>query len=74
MGILFYLFIQPNKKMLLSITANMFSEGLLDFKQRGIMKELILDQNPILNKLISTYQLDSDVNLLYKNILDILNL
>jgi len=58
--------------MLLSIASKMYSEQIINKEQRGILKELILTNEPNLVHFLNLYENTSNSELLYDNIIKII--
>lgn len=63
--------IWPKSRMLLAIVSKMFKEGLLNKNQRGVLKDLIIDNDQRILNLLKQYEADGDRNVLYKNFLSL---
>jgi len=63
----------PKTRTLLSITSKMFREKMISHEQRGILKELVLDQNPNLYGYLSVYESNNNYKLLYENIIKLIS-
>ena len=63
------LLIQPKSRTLLSIASKMYKENLITSKQKGILKELILDDNKNLGMFLSLYEMNNNYKILYDNII-----
>jgi len=62
----------PKTRTLLSISSKMFREKIITHDQRGVLKELILDQNPNLYGYLSAYESNNNYKLLYENIIKLI--
>lgn len=59
---------QPKSKILLSIASKMYAEGIIDKEQRGILKDLILQNEPNLNQFLNNYESGESSDQLFSNI------
>ncbi len=57
----------------LSIIADMYNEELINVEQRGMLKELILDNDEKLKNYLETFHRIDDRSILYSSILDLLS-
>ena len=63
----------PKSRTFLSIISKMFNECLINENQRGILKEMIMDHNKVLNNILDEYEIDADSKKLYENIIQLAN-
>lgn len=61
----------PKSRTFLSIVSKMFNENYIDEYQRGILKEMIMDHNLALNKILEEYEIDADSKKLYESIIQL---
>lgn len=61
----------PKSRMLLAIVSKMSKEKLLNPSQRGILKDLIIENDPRILQCLRQYELDGDRKNLYKNYLNL---
>lgn len=59
----------PKSRTFLSIISKMFNDNYIDENQRGLLKEMIMDQNQYLDNILDEYEIDADSNKLYENII-----
>ena len=59
----------PKSRMLFAIVSKMSKEGVLNSKQRGILKELILDYDSRLVACLSEYDRAGNKDKLYRSLL-----
>lgn len=59
----------PKSRTFLSIVSKMFNENYINDYQRGLLKEMIMDQNQDLDYILDEYEIDGDSNKLYQNII-----
>ena len=64
----FFCKFKPKSKMLLSIASKMFRENLISLDQRGVLKELILDQDQNLSQFLNIYESSRNYTSLCENI------
>ena len=57
--------------MLLAIVSKMSKEELLNKEQRGVLKDLIIENDPRILNCLRQYELDGDRKNLYKNCLNL---
>jgi len=63
----------PKSRTFLSIVSKMFNENYINEHQRGILKEMIMDHNQVLNKILEEYEMDADSQKLYESIIQLAN-
>jgi hypothetical protein len=54
--------------MLLSIASKLYKEKFITIEQRGVLKELILDQDPNLLNILTTYENTRNYKILCESI------
>jgi hypothetical protein len=59
----------PKSRTFLSIISKMFNDNYINENQRGLLKEMIMDQNQYLDNILDEYEIDADSNKLYENII-----
>lgn len=64
-------FVWPKSRTLLSIISKMFYEHYITDYQRGILKELIMDHDPHLIKILNDYENTSNSYEMYQNIISL---
>jgi|TARA_B110000285_G_C14985199_1_gene543417 hypothetical protein len=60
--------------MLFAIVSKMSKEGVVNEKQRGVLKDLILEQDTRLLTCLANYEAEGDRNTLYRSFIDIANM
>ena len=63
----------PKSRMLFAIVSKMFKEGVINEKQRGVLKDLILDHDSRLMSSLQNYESLGDKDKLYREFTDISN-
>ena len=63
----------PKSRMLFAIVSKMSKEGVVNEKQRGILKDLILEHDSRMLSCLATYEAQGDRDNLYRNFIDIAN-
>jgi len=61
----------PKSRMLLSIVSRMLKEGLLSRRQKGRLKDLILEEDSHMLKCLQQYEMDGNRKQLYSSFLEI---
>jgi len=59
----------PKSRMLLAIVSKMSKEGLLNAQQKGVLKDLIIEDDPRIMQCLKQYEVDGNRKSLYKNCL-----
>lgn len=59
----------PKSRTFLSIVSKMFNDKYINEYQRGLLKEMIMDQNQDLDNILDEYEMDADSKKLYENII-----
>jgi len=59
----------PKSRTFLSIVSKMFNDNYINEYQRGLLKEMIMDQNQYLDNILDQYEMDADSEKLYQNII-----
>jgi len=63
----------PKSRMLFAVVSKMSKEGVLSAKERGVLKDLILDYDSRLISSLSEYESGGNKNKLYYNFLQVAN-
>jgi len=72
-GLMFSDDVKYSKTTPLTIISHLYNFNMINTHQRGYLKELIFENNPLLTECINKYQLDGSLENLYENISMLLN-
>ena len=59
----------PKSRTLLSIISKMYKENIINAEQRCALKEMVIDRDSNLYKILISYEVTGDSNKMYQNIL-----